>query len=316
MRYIAAMAFGDTVLVRELEQAGGPNELYSIAFYGGLTGRPETGLRLLRVRAQRATSDQERWTSLEAIRNLALTGGQPALAREASAEIRSQLVAIPAENDPQLVAGALFLDGDSLDAEAAAERMRQRARAHGDGSPSNATVYAAWFAGLWDARSGNRAGAADMARRLRGWAPLRSTGSLREAARIGADLLELMVATDTAELRRRTLALDELLHKGPILDPLAAGTVNLLVARGLVDLRLPARAAAAAARWHNFDQLVQARQFEERARHSLAAGDTASAIRNWQIYLQGRVAAEPAQRAKDDLIRQELARLVGEPGRR
>jgi serine/threonine-protein kinase len=313
MRFVAAMAFGDTVLLRDLERSGNANELYSVAFYSGLTGSLETGLRLLRTRAQRATSEQERWTSLEAIRNLAWAGGQPALAREVSAEIRAQLAAIPAENDRQLVAGALFFDGDSLDAEGAAGRMRRLAQAHGEGSPSTATVYAAWFAGLWDARSGNRAGAADMARRLRQWAPLRSTGSLREAARIGADLLELMIATDQDDIGRRVQALDEVLRPGPILEPIAAGTVNLLVARVLAQIQLPARAAAAAARWHNFDQLVQARQFEERARHSLAAGDTASSVRNWQIYLQSRGDAEPAQRAKDDLIRQELGRLVGEP---
>lgn len=52
---------------------------------------------------------------------------------------------------------------------------------------------------------------------------------------------------------------------------------------------------------------------EERGRQALLAGDTTTAVQEWQLYLRARGQAEPAQRAKDDVIREELARLVGEP---
>jgi hypothetical protein len=239
-------------------------------------------------------------------------GGQPKLAHELSRQIRTQLSTVPVENDAQIVVGAVFLDGDSLDGASSGARLRRIAMAQGSEAPTSEVVYAAWYAGLWDAYSGNRSGAAELARRLRQWAPLGSSASLREAARIGAEMLEMMIATNTAESRRRVMALDAVMQEGPILDPMATGVINLLVSRGLAQAGLPDRAARAAGRWHNFDPLLFGEQFDARARQSLVIGDTAAAIRDWQLYLQLRVAAEPAVRAKDEVIRAELARLVGE----
>ena len=312
MRQLAAVAFQDSAGIRDINQTAGSSELYGLSFMSGFLGQSDRAQEMLRLRAQRATSEEERWTSLEAMRNLAMLGGRPELAKQLSREIRSQIPAVPVDNDAQLVVGAVFLDGDSLDGASSAARLHRIAMAQGSAAPTSEVVYAAWYAGLWDAYSGNRSGAAEMAQRLRQWAPLRSSGSLREDARIGAEMLEMMIATDSADVRRRVLALDDAMRDGPMLDPVATGTVNLVVARGLVAAGLPARAAAAAGRWHQFDPLVFSQQWEVRARQSLAIGDTAAAVRNWQLYLRIRGAAEPAQRAKDDLIRAELARLVGE----
>ncbi len=313
MRMMAAVVFQDSAGLREIDQTAGSSELYGLSFMTGFLGQPDRAQEMLRLRAQRATSEEERWTSLEAMRNSALSGGRPELARQLSREIRSQISQVPLDNEGQLVVGAMFLDGDSLDAAAAATRLRGIALAHGGGAASATVVYAATLAGLWEAWSGDRTAATELARRLRQWAPLGSTSSAREAARLGAEVLEMMVATDSADVRRQVLVLDDRLREGPVLHPVVISTINLLVARGLAQAGLPARAAAAAGRWDQFDPLVAGAMWELRGRESLAAGDTATAIRAWQTYLRFRVAAEPPQRARDDLVRAEVARLVGEP---
>lgn len=314
MIQLKANVFGDSAVLTAIEQTGSLSDLFNMALASMWTGRVTDAIHWLRLRAARSTNQQERWTNLQVIRALAWTGGRPTEAAGVSQEIRRLGPEFASVSDRELVAAALFLDGDSVSAAASAARLAETVRAatSGGGGTEDA-LYAAWFSGLWGARAGNRATAAAMAQSLRRWAPAQPTGSRRAVASIGADLLELLVASEGADLRRRTLALDAILETGPIMDPLATATANLLVSRALGDLQEPARASAAARRFHQFDMVLQGVQANESGRHALAAGDTTAAIRMWRFYLTFRNDAEPAQRAKDDLIRQELARLVGEP---
>ncbi len=52
----------------------------------------------------------------------------------------------------------------------------------------------------------------------------------------------------------------------------------------------------------------------EEGRLALLAGDSAGAIRAYDWYLRVRDQAEPSGRARDDAIRADVARLVGERG--
>ena len=313
IRGLAAFAFADTAEIRRLEEAGGAAELFGLSIFAATFGETDAGIRLLRRRVQQATSAQERNSSLEQARDIAWAGGRPQLAARMASELGMQQGPLTLDDHGRQVVAALLQDADSATAAASAAALESAIRAAGTEPPSLATIHAAWHAGLWRASEGNSARAGELARQLRQWADRGERWSSRSAARIGADLIELVVTSEPAERRRRALALDEVLRSGPLLAATPVNLANLLVARVLGDAGEPARGADAAGRWSQFDALLGTRLSEERGRQALLAGDTATAIQQWQLYLRARAQAEPAQRAKDDPIRAELARLVGEP---
>ncbi|MFN2317449.1 MAG: protein kinase [Gemmatimonadales bacterium] len=310
---LAAFAFRDSAAIRHVEETGDAAELFGLSGFAAMFGDSEGAMRLLRRRVQMATSAQERTSSLDQARNLAWGSGRPALAARMASELGVQAEPLQLGDHARQVVAALLYDGDPAAAAASVEVLERIVAGVGGEGPRLEDINAAWHVGIWRASQGDSAGARELAGRMRGWAGQAPTRGVRTRATIGADVIELLITTEPAELRRRALALEAILRPGPILGALEWSLANLLVARALGQAGDHASAAAAARRWHQFDPLVSARLLDERARQSLLAGDTTMAIRGWQLYLRGRNHAEPAQRAKDDQIRQELARLVGEP---
>ncbi len=314
---LAAFAFGDTAAMRRVEETGDAAELFGLSGFAAGFGHNDGAIRLLRLRVQRATSNQERTSALEQARDLAWAGGRPQLAARMASELGVQQGPLTLEDHRKQIVTALLYDADSLSAAVSASELERTIREVGTGPPGLAAIHAAWHVGLWRASEGNTARAMELARQLRQWVERGQTAGIRSAARIGADLIELVTTTEPAERRRRALALDEVMRSGPVATATGAAAqsnlANLLVARVLGEAGEHSRAADAARRFNQFDPLLPARMSEERGRQALRAGDTATAVQEWQLYLRSRAQAEPAQRAKDDLIRQELARLVGEP---
>ncbi len=68
----------------------------------------------------------------------------------------------------------------------------------------------------------------------------------------------------------------------------------------------------AAMRFNMFDPVGSKSLWREAARSALAVGDAELASWHLAWYLQARDTAEPALRASDDQLREELARLVSE----
>jgi serine/threonine-protein kinase len=311
---LAAFAFRDTAEIRRIEDTSDAAQLFGLSGFAAMFGQNDGAIRLLRLRVQRATSSQERTSALEQARDLAWAGGRPQLAARMASELGVQQGPLTLEDHRKQVVAALLYDADSVPAAASVAALESRIRDVGTGPPALAAIYAAWHAGIWRASEGNTARALDLGRQLRQWAERSQGWGNRSAARIGADLIELVATTDPLERRRRALALDDVMRSGPISAATPSNLANLLVARALGEVGEHSRAAAASRRSNYFDGLLPARLSEERGRQALLAGDTTTAIEEWQLYLRSRAQAEPAQRAQDDRIRQELARLVGEPG--
>ncbi|HUG28193.1 MAG TPA: serine/threonine-protein kinase [Gemmatimonadales bacterium] len=310
---LAAYAFGDTAEIRRIEDTGGAAQLFGLSGFAAMFGQNDGAIRLLRLRVQRATSSQERTSSLEQARDLAWAGGRPQLAARMASELGVQQGPLTLEDHRKQVVAALLYDADSVPAAASIAALESRIRDVGTGPPDFAAIYAAWHVGIWRASEGNTAQALELTRQLRLWVERSQGWVSRSAARIGADLIELVATSEPSERRRRALALDDVMRSGPLSSATPSNLANLLVARALGEAGEHSRAAAASRRSNFFDGLLPARLSEERGRQALLAGDTTTAIQEWQLYLRSRAQAEPAQRAKDDLIRQELARLVGEP---
>jgi hypothetical protein len=72
------------------------------------------------------------------------------------------------------------------------------------------------------------------------------------------------------------------------------------------------RAMEAALRVDQFDPTSQFMLLGDAGRYALAAGDSAIAVWALNWYLPTRANAEPHLRARDDELREGLARLVGE----
>lgn len=315
-RYIAsieAAVFRDTAALRAFKATANSAELFGHAFAVGWLGSADDAIEVLRLRVQRATSSQERLSSLEAAEDLAWSSGRPNLAARISSELGVQPGVPGLMDHARRIIAALVYDADETMAATSAAALEALAPASLTQPPGVEGAVAAWLAGLWRAHEGNHPRVADLARRLEAWGPLGRTTGERGFARVGAETLQLALTTDPESLGRRARNLDDFLATGPLAQPTLRSLANLLAARALGEAGEHEPAARAARRFDHFDQLLFAGLVQERGRQLLLAGDSTEAFKVLQTYLRFRAQAEPAQRAKDDVIRQELARLVGEP---
>jgi tetratricopeptide (TPR) repeat protein len=133
-----------------------------------------------------------------------------------------------------------------------------------------------------------------------------------------ASILEAAAATlarlpDARPLVERA---DSLLRQGPG-NSTSLPYENLLIGRLFASLGEPARGLAAVRRggWFGNDIMIST-YLREEGRLAALTGDREAAIRAYNRYLELRPDPEPAVKPVVDAVRAELARLVGEGGRR
>ncbi|HXV86704.1 MAG TPA: serine/threonine-protein kinase [Gemmatimonadales bacterium] len=255
----------------------------------------------LEERARRAGTDQERVAALSTLRSMLWQMGQPRRAASIGDRMAREVRDVPQGYERQALLAALFTDGDTLQAAAAAARLDHTAQ-------SAAELCAL---GAWRATHGPTAAARPILERMRALARTTPRTMASAAAEVCAAQLRLLLAP-AAEVRAAALAADSVLRGGPAVDPDLANTANLALARAWESLGDAARARAASRRWNHFGEVTVWPLLREQGRLALAVADTAEAMEAWERYLKGRSKAEPDQRARDDEIRRQMAALVGE----
>jgi serine/threonine-protein kinase len=269
--------------------------------YGLLFDAASEAFRALDELERRAGSEAERYAALAARQYALWRTGQPRAAAMLTDRMARELRNLPVGHDHSTVLAALLADGDTA----------QAARAVGRLTASDQPPAGLCTAGMWYAAQGNAARAGSLMERLQGLAAGREAAAARLLATVCAAQLRVLLA-GPGELRAAAEALDSLIRTGPGIGADQRNTANLALARAFESLGDPRRARGAAQRWDHFGAVTTWPAFREWGRLALLAGDTAEARYAWDWYLRSRDLAEPEQRAKDDVIREQLGRLVGE----
>jgi hypothetical protein len=243
--------------------------------------------------------------------DLALNRGRP---RDALAGgERGELHALGGPRD--LIYDALYWGGDTIAAAAAARKIEQTL-AGPRPSESDPDLYTYY----WDvctleqwrlAHEDLRSAPASISR-LRAAAGIRRIQAPEEHERC-ADLLDAWHATIARlpDARQRLARVDSL----QITEPAGVKASNLIVARLWGAHGDWARAEAAAfRRFRGMNPEFLSTHLLEEGRAAALAGHRTTAIRALQHYLALRYDPEPSVRPEVEVVRAELARLVGEPG--
>lgn len=222
------------------------------------------------------------------------------------------------------VLDALYWDGDSSAAIAAGRRLRPAAAAPlpDDDAAANEWLGNVCTVAQWDFSRGHVDRGGDAIRRLR-WTltPRAMAGRpiafLRASAlcRATLDVLESL-PSGRPDLELRLERLDSLARE-LILNLEPVPNVNLVIARGWEVRNQPRRALAALRRragGFGLAPIYLSTFLREEGRLAAQVGDTAEAIRAFQLYLGRRHNPEPHLEPDVQRIREELARLVGERG--
>ena len=118
-----------------------------------------------------------------------------------------------------------------------------------------------------------------------------------------------------ADLPARVQALNAILREGPNVPMMLLNSANIVHGRAAEQTGDRALALRAFSRYAGADleamELVTT-MMREQARLAALTGDRDLAIRVYRRYLLMHERAEPVLKAKDDAVRADLARLVGE----
>jgi hypothetical protein len=196
---------------------------------------------------------------------------------------------------------ALFADGDTAQARIALAHLQR----------SDLTVPELCVLAIVQIARQDLPAVQSMAARLR--AEARAGGNTLGGAT--AQVCDAVVAALTAEAGAAPQLLgraDSIIRTGPPLPPELRNAANLALARAWESIGDQARARDAARRWDHVGAVTVFPMLAEQGRLAALLGDTAEAVWAWDRYLKTRGKAEPEQRARDDLIREQLSRLVGE----
>ena len=315
---ITASLWGDSVGVARWRSAlsrYSDDQLLSSAWSAFGQGLLDDAFLAVRARTRQASTADQRWGSLQQWRTFAWNAGQPRAAAELSTRIRNELRPVPHENLWDLVFAGLFAGGDTVQAREAVRALTASAEsALEPDSLQRQQVRDICYLAVWHAARGERARAERLRDRLQ---PLLATPA-DDYPQVTAEACDLQLAallagpSDVRELADR---LDSLSLTGPDIGSLERNMLNLILARVMESQGRTDRALAAVRRQDGFGFLASATLRREEGRLALLSADTAGAVYAWDWYLKMRGQAEPEQRVRDDEIRAQLARLVGEPTR-
>ena len=275
---------------------------FSVPFLTEHTGEARDAIARLRRRAVRQ-DDRDFVALLQAF--LALDTGRP---REANGFFAALSPSGEIPVDAMQVSAALFWDGDSAAARAAAARLAGAAERGVRQRVEERCSLALWRLDLGDGPAATAA-----ARRLReltagsdpAWPPTQG--------QVCAAVIEAMVAQRAGRSDAGRL-IDELDRTLLTLPYRSMSWENLAVARLLEARGEYARAAAAAGRFRYFFVYTTflSTHYREAGRLSELAGQREQAIDAYTRYLALRSDPEPALKPEVDRVRQALARLTGE----
>ena len=287
------------------------DELMMIAFFAG--GTP-VGDNAYETALSRSTSSAQRVNIVSAMRAGLWVQGRPEKARREHERLAG-LGVDPVGTDPAgIVLAAIFDDGDStLAAAAAAQLARSRAIGTGESrAPTFGDRTPAFVVGLWAARVNDRAMMNAALARLDAIAGRRDSVQWAAMAKLYADAVRLVSAPGQPDAGAVEV-FDAATRAGPSTPggPGFRSALNAIAALSWERLRDPGRGAAAAERAATWDvtPYVQGTVQRDLGRLKLAAGDTTGAIRVWKDYLFFRGRAEAGPRKIDDDIRAKIAEL-------
>ena len=324
VRWDLARATGDRELMRDFwitydTAANRPGYLpaYALDLGGTLSSADSMADILGRRAATDAARLQYHW-----MRGLVdLNAGRPAAAR---AQFDSVARLDPADltSHTARVISALYADGDSTDAAAAAQMLARNATAAvPDSGPARGNRLEADCAlELWRLNANQSGSVARTVARLRNTRPPRDPLQRVREYEVCASMLEATAAAlaGRADARRLVERADSLMRLGPEAGGFGAPPFhNLAIGRLFAALGDPARGRAAVVRaGSNGNRFVAASYLREEGRLAALIGDSDAAIRAYGRYLELRVDHEPALKQQVDEVRAELARLVGEQPKR
>ncbi len=280
------------------------------------TGAIDIGVRGQALALTKATTANERLGALRDLRAMYWFSGQPTNAARVHERIVREHGSDPEDFLP--IDAALFLDGDTVQANSAARTiargMRARGIEPGGGLPATGVsedeALVLCYLGLWRAHRGDTEGAQAIANQLE---LLAQRGEPDPALHGRVCSLELRaLVAEPAARRSLAIELDSIAASGPDIGAYGRNRLNLVLTELFSSLNEPERALGAAMRWDQFATNLYA-LFREAGRHAVVVGDTALAVFYLDWYLRVRQGAEPHLQAADNELREELARLVGEP---
>jgi hypothetical protein len=317
LRWMMAAASNDTARSAQLRARFEDMPTMSLhSIWGDLSG--DDFDRVRDILRRRAASPAERASYYRGLRFLLLDRGHP---RAAAAATDAWAAATDDPAAPTVrVLDALYWDGDTVAAGAAARAIALRLAARPTADPAaRATRYRdACASAQWSLRQRRTQAAAAVLPLLRSGMSDDSAGvSVRAAARTCAALLDAMLAPvlRRPDARAALDRVDSLLTEG---DPFATAVPygNLVVARLREASGDVARALAAVRRRPPRGGPYRSTYLAEEGRLATLAGDSAAAVSAYEEYLSLRTDPESEVRPDVDRVRAELARLVGERGRR
>jgi hypothetical protein len=286
-------------------------------------GDIEAALRATRQALAIATTESERSRALLEMRRRHWAAGQPQAAARVTERMGREL-RDPLGLESEVVHVALFLDGDSAQADAAARDIEESLRRKGmdvgirstfDESEITATdIYRLCYVGLWRAATGEDATARAIEEQMTRFDDGDDESYRSLHARVCALELRAMRA-DAGDRATIAAQLDSIAATGPDLGPRGRNRTNMVLARLYGALGDPQRAMTVAMRGDWFDFGGYSAMWREAARYAIAARDTAMAAYYLDWFLRPRANAEPEVRARDDELRAQLAQLLGEGGR-
>ena len=289
-----------------------------LAMSGGYTfalGRVDDAFQAVRELVRRTTTADQRWDALRQQRQILWGSGQPRAAAELTVRMSNELRPVPHPNLWELVFAALFENGDTVQAREAIRELEASAEAAlgPDPIPSQ-QVRDICYAGVWYADRGNGEASRRMLTTLRGVSDRAASNTASHVTATSCQLALEALLADAAEAPAVADRLDSLALTGPFIGSDERNLLSIIVAGVFESQGRLARALAAVRRPDQFAGLGFLPMLREEGRLALLTGDTTGAIWAYDWYLRVRDQAEPSVRARDDAIRADLARLVGERG--
>ncbi|MCH7716646.1 MAG: protein kinase [Gemmatimonadetes bacterium] len=286
-------------------------------------GNNEAALRATRQALAIATTESERRRALSEMRRRHWAAGQPQAAARVTERMRREL-RDPLGLEAEVVHVALFLDGDSAQADAAATDIEESLRLKGMDVGSGRTfdeskigandIYRLCYVGLWRAMTGEDVAARAIEEQMRRFDDGDDESSRSLHARVCTLELRAM-RVDPGDRATIAAQLDSIAATGPSIGARGRNRTNMVLARLYGSLGDPQRAMAVAMRVDWFDFGGYAAMLREAGRYAIAARDTAMAAHYLDWFLRPRANAEPELKAQDDELRAQLAQLLGEGGR-
>jgi len=269
--------------------------------------------RVADAAVENARAAGDKYAALVSAHDLALNRGRPSAAVVATARSRDVAVTSARVYLRERIRDALYWDGDSTAAVAAARELERTAFGAAPEKPADryAQLVDLCNVELWRAGHGDSRTVAGSVARLRRVSASSEDAGITPFAHACATLLDAVAATSSgcADAPVAVAKLDSMLRTGPGGFVQDAG--NLMLAR-LKERRGDVRGALAAVRRRETfltRPLYLSTFLREEGRLAALAGENDAAIEAYRHYLTLRAAPEPPLRSEVEYVRDELGKL-------